>query len=165
MRCAGLTTPRLSSAVSYHNCRMGRAHPAEVHPLDLAQFSEHQDQSDSLQTKNDELRNRVEELEYELGRLQAREEKLDLHLSECLQRLKGISQAEGGADLASLGSVGGGSNGGPGGLAAVRLEDLQSQLEEQRELASARIMELEQLHHDHKEALKVRALARLAAVF
>lgn len=123
------------------------------HLLSL-KFSEHQDQSDSLQTKNDELRNRVEELEYELGRLQAREEKLDLHLSECLQRLKGISQAEGGADLASLGSVGGGSNGGPGGLAAVRLEDLQSQLEEQRELASARIMELEQLHHDHKEALK-----------
>ncbi|CAN7984835.1 unnamed protein product [Ixodes hexagonus] len=127
------------------------------HLLSL-KFSEHQDQSDSLQTKNDELRNRVEELEYELGRLQAREEKLDLHLSECLQRLKGISQAEGGVggDLAglALGSGGGSNGGGVGGLAAVRLEDLQSQLEEQRELASARIMELEQLHHDHKEALK-----------
>ncbi|XP_075527107.1 E3 ubiquitin-protein ligase Bre1-like [Dermacentor variabilis] len=43
--------------------------------------------------------------------------------------------------------------------ASLRLEDLQSQLEEQRELASARL--LEQLQHDHKEALKTVERLRL----
>lgn len=138
-------------------------------------FSEHQDQVDSLQTKNDELRNRVEELEYELSKVRAREEKLDCHLAECLQRLKGL-QADGvdilpsgghsgGTAVVSSGSgpagVGTTSTGGGGGAAALRLEDLQSQLEEQRELASARLLELEQLQHDHKEALKSAERLRL----
>lgn len=124
----------------------------EKNHLLTLKFSEHQDQADSQQTKNDELRNRVEELEYELSKMRSREEKLDWHLAECLQRLKGL-QPDGGDTL--LGSIGGGTTPTPGGAAnSVRLEDLQSQLEEQRELASARIMELEQLHHDHKEALK-----------
>lgn len=59
------------------------------------------------------------------------------------------------------GGGGGPSGGGSGGAAALRLEDLQSQLEEQRELASARLLELEQLQHDHKEALKAAERLRL----
>ncbi|XP_077511048.1 E3 ubiquitin-protein ligase Bre1 isoform X2 [Amblyomma americanum] len=129
------------------------------HMLTL-KFSEHQDQADSLQTKNDELRNRVEELEYELSKVRAREEKLDCHLAECLQRIKGF-QADGCDTLPSSGSGGVSGGGGGGGAAALRMEDLQSQLEEQRELASARLLELEQLQHDHKEALKTVERLRL----
>ncbi|KAH6932261.1 hypothetical protein HPB50_004134 [Hyalomma asiaticum] len=127
------------------------------HKLTL-KFSEHQDQVDSMQTKNDELRNRVEELEYELSKVRAREEKLDCHLADCLQRIKSF-QVDGCDTVPSAGS--GGSSGGGGGAAALRLEDLQSQLEEQRELASARLLELEQLQHDHKEALKTVERLRL----
>lgn len=130
------------------------------HKLSL-KFSEHQDQVDSMQTKNDELRNRVEELEYELSKVRAREEKLDCHLADCLQRIKNF-QVDGCDTVPTAGSGGGsGGGGGGGGAAALRLEDLQSQLEEQRELASARLLELEQLQHDHKEALKTVERLRL----
>ncbi|XP_050041504.1 E3 ubiquitin-protein ligase Bre1 isoform X1 [Dermacentor andersoni] len=127
------------------------------HKLTL-KLSEHQDQVDSLQTKNDELRNRGEELEYELSKVRAREEKLDCNLADCLQRIKSF-QVDG-VDALPLVASGGGSGGG-GGAASLRLEDLQSQLEEQRELASARLLELEQLQHDHKEALKTVERLRL----
>uniref|UniRef100_A0A131YMN0 E3 ubiquitin protein ligase n=1 Tax=Rhipicephalus appendiculatus TaxID=34631 RepID=A0A131YMN0_RHIAP len=126
------------------------------HKLSL-KFSEHQDQVDSMQTKNDELRNRVEELEYELSKVRAREEKLDCHLADCLQRIKSF-QVDGCDTVPTAGSSGGS---GGGSVSNLRLEDLQSQLEEQRELASARLLELEQLQHDHKEALKTVERLRL----
>ncbi|KAH9384674.1 hypothetical protein HPB48_026685 [Haemaphysalis longicornis] len=136
---SGQAVPDLDEAVRGANAALERENQ-RLHALVTAlhekshvtslKFSEHQDQVDSLQTKNDELRNRVEELEYELSKVRAREEKLDCHLADCLQRIKG-------------------------------LQDLQSQLEEQRELASARLLELEQLQHDHKEALKAAERLRL----
>ncbi|XP_077557201.1 E3 ubiquitin-protein ligase Bre1 isoform X1 [Haemaphysalis longicornis] len=172
---SGQAVPDLDEAVRGANAALERENQ-RLHALVTAlhekshvtslKFSEHQDQVDSLQTKNDELRNRVEELEYELSKVRAREEKLDCHLADCLQRIKGL-QADGcdippsGTAVVPGGGGGGPSGGGSGGAAALRLEDLQSQLEEQRELASARLLELEQLQHDHKEALKAAERLRL----
>lgn len=169
---SGPAAPDLDEAVRGANAALERENQ-RLHALVTAlhekshvtslKFSEHQDQVDSLQTKNDELRNRVEELEYELSKVRSREEKLDCHLADCLQRIKGL-QADG-CDVPPSGAAvvpgGGGGGGSGGGAAALRLEDLQSQLEEQRELASARLLELEQLQHDHKEALKAAERLRL----
>lgn len=37
---------------------------------------------------NAELKNHIEDLEYDLSKTKQREEKLDMHLSECLTKLK-----------------------------------------------------------------------------
>ncbi|XP_022666985.1 E3 ubiquitin-protein ligase Bre1-like isoform X3 [Varroa destructor] len=127
-----------------------------------------QDRADSLETKNDELNNKVEELEYELHKSWARSEKLDTSLSDCLQRLKAQSMPagmgdKGAGDLASKGCLSvevykGSSKDSCQGpsetLTSVRVEELQSLLEEQRELAQGRIQELEQLNEEHKVALR-----------
>lgn len=122
------------------------------HLLSL-KYQEHQDRVDSLQLKKDELHNRAEELEYELGKVRAREEKLDAHLAECLQRLKSLPRATGGSSEEGSDALTMPVAQTPPSTSA-KVEELQSQLEEQRELAAARIMELEQLQHDYKESLK-----------
>ncbi|UYV62798.1 RNF20 [Cordylochernes scorpioides] len=106
-------------------------------------FTEIQEKLSCAETTNAELKNRIEELEYELSKLQLREEKLSTHLAEAVQKLKW-----------------GEEGGGVGGKVAPppsqsRLEELQQQLEEQKELASARLQELETLNSQHKETLRV----------
>uniref|UniRef100_A0A2R5LCT0 E3 ubiquitin protein ligase n=1 Tax=Ornithodoros turicata TaxID=34597 RepID=A0A2R5LCT0_9ACAR len=122
------------------------------HLLSL-KYQEHKDRADSLQLKKDELRNRVEELEYELGKVRAREEKLDAHLAECLQRLKSLPKASGSTSEEGSGALT--VSVAQTSATCAKVEEVQSQLEEQRELAAARIMELEQLQHDYKESLKM----------
>lgn len=106
-----------------------------------------QDRADSLETKNDELNNKVEELEYILQKTWARNEKLDTSLADCLQRLKAQTMPAGMGDKGDLGKAGlsvevkvykGSSKDCQGAsetLTSVRVEELQSLLEEQRELA------------------------------
>ncbi|OQR70654.1 E3 ubiquitin-protein ligase Bre1-like [Tropilaelaps mercedesae] len=88
-----------------------------------------QDRADSLETKNDELLNKVEELEYELHKSWTRSAKLDTSLADCLQRLKAQTMPgdKGGGDLGSK----------SGGLSV-----------------EGRIQELEQLNEEHKMALR-----------
>lgn len=111
-----------------------------------------QDKADSLETKNDELLNKVEELEYELHKSWTRCAKLDTSLAECLQRLKAQTcpGEKSGGDLGTKGGLsvevkvykgtGKDSCQGPSEtLTSVRVEELQSLLEEQRELAQVSV--------------------------
>lgn len=107
-------------------------------------FAESQDKLTATETANAELKNRIEDLEYELSKTRNREEKLDCHLAEALQKLKSYNLPQGGDGRPQISA-----------LSQVKLEELQRELEEQKELSANRLMELETLNTDHKETLKL----------
>lgn len=112
------------------------------HQMNL-KFSEMNDKLAAHEIANAELKNRIEDLEYDLSKTKQREEKLDMHLSECLTKLKSynLSDTDGRSPMSTV--------------TQGKVEDLQKELEEQKELANNRLMELETLNTQHKEALKL----------
>ncbi|XP_076345556.1 E3 ubiquitin-protein ligase Bre1 isoform X14 [Tachypleus tridentatus] len=115
----------------------------EKHHLTTLKFAELQDKVAAVETTNAELKNRIEDLEYELSKTKLREEKLDAHLSDTIQKLKSYNLQD--------------SEGKPimNAVTQVKVEELQRELEEQKELANNRLMELESLNAQHKDALKL----------
>lgn len=84
--------------------------------------------------------------------MRSRNDKLENHLAEAIEKLKSYHQSGGGAG-------GGGVAGGAGGVtlpphASAKLEDVAAELEEQRELATNRLAELDRLHRQHRDTLK-----------
>lgn len=117
----------------------------ERHHVMSLKVAELQDKLQALETTNAELKNRVEDQEYDLTKSRQREEKLDRNLCEALEKLKGYQ---------TLDSEDKGHGIHISGLTQTKVDDLQRELEEQRELSNTRLAELEKLHHDHKETLK-----------
>lgn len=111
------------------------------HQMNL-KFSEMQDKLATMEIANAELKNRIEDLEYDLTKTKLREEKLDGRLSEALQKLKSYNLTDEGRPPVSA-------------VTQAKMEDLQKELEEQKELANNRLMELETLNTQHKDALKL----------
>ncbi|XP_054724010.1 E3 ubiquitin-protein ligase BRE1A-like isoform X2 [Uloborus diversus] len=112
------------------------------HQMNL-KFAEMNDKLAAQEIANAELKNHIEDLEYDLSKTKLREEKLDMHLSECLTKLKSynLTDSDGRPPISTV--------------TQAKMEDLQKELEEQKELASNRLMELETLNTQHKEALKL----------
>ncbi|GFT22021.1 e3 ubiquitin-protein ligase Bre1 [Nephila pilipes] len=112
------------------------------HQMNL-KFAEMNDKLAAQEIANAELKNHIEDLEYDLSKTKQREEKLDMHLSECLTKLKAynLTDSDGRPPISTV--------------TQAKMEDLQKELEEQKELASNRLMELESLNTQHKEALKL----------
>lgn len=85
--------------------------------------------------------------------VRSRNDKLENHLAEAIEKIKSYH-------LVGAGSGSGGPTpaGGAGGavatLGAGQLEDLHKEVEEQRELANNRLVELDRLHQQHRETLK-----------
>lgn len=121
----------------------------KYHTISL-KMSELQDTITGKDTLAAELRNQVDDLQYELNKVRARNDKLEHHLGEAIEKLKAFQQIHGTDEK--------GSNK-PSTLVAssvsqTKLEDLQRELEETRELANNRLQELDKLHQQHREALK-----------
>lgn len=114
----------------------------EKHHQMHLKFSEMQDKLATMEIANAELKNRIEDLEYDLTKTKLREEKLDGRLSEALQKLKSFNLTDEGRPPVSA-------------VTQAKMEDLQKELEEQKELANNRLMELETLNTQHKDALKL----------
>ncbi|KFM60929.1 E3 ubiquitin-protein ligase Bre1, partial [Stegodyphus mimosarum] len=112
------------------------------HQMNL-KFAEMNDKLAAQEIANAELKNHIEDLEYDLSKTKQREEKLDMHLSECLTKLKSynLTDSDGRPPMSTV--------------TQAKMEDLQKELEEQKELANNRLMELETLNTQHKEALKL----------
>ncbi|XP_058059656.1 E3 ubiquitin-protein ligase Bre1 [Anopheles bellator] len=142
----------------------------KFHTISL-KLSEYQDMLNGKETEAAELRNQIDDLQYELEKVRCRNDKLENHLAEAIEKLKAYHQLHGGDPLSSgTGGAGGGSserhsssNSGSGGgrgtgsmtsVAAQHLEDLQKELEEYKELSNNRLQELDKLHLQHREALK-----------
>ncbi|KAK3591494.1 hypothetical protein CHS0354_031601 [Potamilus streckersoni] len=104
-----------------------------------------QDKLTAAETEIAELTNKIDDLEYNYEKAEQRAEKLDRHLAEAQQKLnyyedKNVIQLEGGKSIT--------------GVSRHRFEEILADLEEQRELATNRMVELEKLNKEHQEALK-----------
>ncbi|XP_031623300.1 E3 ubiquitin-protein ligase Bre1-like [Contarinia nasturtii] len=112
----------------------------KYHTISL-KLKELQDTLTGRETEVAELQNKKEELQYDLEKVGLRNDKLENHLSEAIEKLKSCQPNS--SLYKSTTNV-----------ATQHLEDLQKEVEEYRELANNRLQELEKLHETHLEALK-----------
>ncbi|KOB77333.1 E3 ubiquitin-protein ligase Bre1, partial [Operophtera brumata] len=112
-----------------------------------------QDAVNSRDTENAELKNQIDDLQYELLKIRSRNDKLENHLAEAIEKLKSLHQSGASAVVACPAVASAHAHAG-GAVAAAKLEDVAAELEEQRELANNRLAELDRLHRQHRDTLK-----------
>lgn len=116
----------------------------KYHTISL-KMAELQERLTSKETEVAELRNQVDDLEYEIGKVQSRNDKLENHLAEAMEKVKHYQQMHGeGPQKHAIQST----------ISQKKVEELQKDLEEARELANNRLQELDKLHQQHRETLK-----------
>lgn len=135
----------------------------KYHTISL-KMSELQDTLTGKETEVAELRNQTDDLQYELEKVRCRNDKLENHLAEAIEKLKAMHQMHGEGSGSSSGSDKDektkatssktGVASAMTSVAAQHLEELQKDLEEYRDLANNRLQELDRLHAQHREALK-----------
>ncbi|KAL0842326.1 hypothetical protein ABMA28_014454 [Loxostege sticticalis] len=108
-----------------------------------------QDAVNSRDTENAELKNQIDDLQYELMKVRSRNDKLENHLAEAIEKLKSYHQS--GASVSAAPTPGAAPH---SAAASAKLEDIAAELEEQRELANNRLAELDRLHRQHRDTLK-----------
>lgn len=113
-------------------------------------MSELQDTITGKDTLAAELRNQVDDLQYELNKVRARNDKLEHHLGEAIEKLKAFQQIHGSDDKGCNKS----NTLVASSVSQTKVEDLQRELEETREMANNRLQELDKLHQQHRDALK-----------
>ncbi|XP_063620484.1 E3 ubiquitin-protein ligase Bre1 [Cydia splendana] len=118
----------------------------EKHHAMTLRVAQLQDAVNSRDTENAELKNQIDDLQYELLKIRSRNDKLENHLAEAIEKLKSYHQAGAPPTAAPAPAV--------STVAAAKLEDVAAELEEQRELANNRLAELDRLHRQHRDALK-----------
>ncbi|XP_013195879.2 E3 ubiquitin-protein ligase Bre1 [Amyelois transitella] len=111
-----------------------------------------QDAVNSRDTENAELKNQIDDLQYELMKVRSRNDKLENHLAEAIEKLKSYHQS--GATAPGSSAAAGAAPAPHSAAAAAKLEDVAAELEEQRELANNRLAELDRLHREHRDTLK-----------
>lgn len=130
----------------------------KFHTISL-KMSETQDMLNGKETESAELKNQIDDLQYELEKVRCRNDKLENHLAEAIEKLKAYHQLHGDIsnserDKHSSSSSSTAKGGSMTSVAAQHLDDLQKDLEEYKELANNRLQELDKLHLQHREALK-----------
>ncbi|CAB0010548.1 unnamed protein product [Nesidiocoris tenuis] len=118
----------------------------KYHTISL-KMSELQDTVTQKETEAAELRNQVDDLRYELSKLQDRNDKLEHHLAEAIEKLKNYQSIQGEEKGAVKPSP-------VSNVSQKKVEELAKDLEEMRELANNRLTELDRLHLQHRETLK-----------
>nr|CAD7456527.1 unnamed protein product [Timema tahoe] len=118
----------------------------KYHTISL-KMAECQDKLTGKETEAAELRNQIDDMQYELLKVQSRNDKLENHLAEAYEKLKTFEQIHG-EDKGIVKPVV------TSGVSQKKVEDLQKELEEQRELSNNRLQELDKLHQQHRDALK-----------
>lgn len=119
----------------------------KFHTISL-KLKELQDTLTAKETEAAELRNQADDLQYELEKVRCRNDKLENHLAEAIEKLKSYHEMHGDTSKSS------GKSNSTTSVATQHLEDLQKEVEEYRELANNRLQELDKLHQTHREALK-----------
>ncbi|XP_030385125.1 E3 ubiquitin-protein ligase Bre1 [Scaptodrosophila lebanonensis] len=126
----------------------------KFHTMSL-KMKEYQDALTAKETENAELKNQIDELQYDLEKIHCRNDKLENHLAEAIEKLKAYHQIYGdpnkSTSSAKVQSTGGSAT---TSVNSQLLEELQKELEEYRELANNRLQELDKLHATHRETLK-----------
>lgn len=119
----------------------------KYHTINL-KMSECQDKVNAKETEVAELRNQIDDLQYELMKVRSRNDKLENHLAEAIEKLKTCQDLHGDQDKGHTKQAPTSS------VSQAKLEDLNKELEEWRELANNRLQELDKLHQTHRETLK-----------
>ncbi|XP_037092675.1 LOW QUALITY PROTEIN: E3 ubiquitin-protein ligase Bre1-like [Pollicipes pollicipes] len=149
---------------------------ASLHALNTALHEKHhtmslktadlQERLTALQTEKDELGNRHDDMLYEWEKTRNYNEKLEAHLADASEKLKSYEQQmeelrpeDPAAKTSALAGAAGSARKTEksvkiSGSVQKMIEDLNQDLEEQRELATKRLQELEDLHRKHKDVLK-----------
>ncbi|KAG8231273.1 hypothetical protein J437_LFUL011127, partial [Ladona fulva] len=117
----------------------------KYHTISL-KMAELQDAVIEKDTKAAELRNQIDDLRYEFSKTRLRSDKLEHHLAEALEKLKAYQQIHGDDKLPIPKPT--------TSVSQKKMEELQKELEEQRELAHNRLLELDRLHQQHRDCLK-----------
>lgn len=120
------------------------------HTISL-KMMELQDTLTGKETEAAELQNQIDDLQYELGKVRVRNDKLENHLAEAIEKLKSYHQMHGESKMATSSTA---KPTNTTSVATQHLEDLQKEVEEYRELANNRLQELDKLHQTHRETLK-----------
>lgn len=122
----------------------------EKYHFNSLKVSELQDSVTAKETETAELKNQIDDLQYELDKVRNRNDKLETHLAEAVEKLKAYHQLHGDPDNK-------GKEQKPAPQTSVshaKLEDLMKEVEEYKELANNRLQELDKLHQTHRETLK-----------
>lgn len=128
----------------------------KFHTMSL-KTKEYQDATTAKETENAELKNQIDELQYDLEKVRCRNDKLENHLAEAIEKMRMHHLMQGDKTNNTKPSTAAGSV--PSGTSSTNVnsqhyEDLQKELEEYRELANNRLQELDKLHSTHRETLK-----------
>ena len=119
-------------------------------------YQQAKDRLDSKDMQLDELKNRVDELEFELNKSRTREQRLEDHLYEAREKLRCLQNSQNaGSSGSATASNDSSKQDALSTMSSTKIEDLKRELEEQREQAQSRLVELEQLNNEHKETLKL----------
>lgn len=110
------------------------------------QISELQDKVTAAETLSAELKNKVDDMEYEADKSEQKIDRLERLLAEKNQKLQYYTDTGATVTLEGGKAV--------TGLPRARLDEILSDLEEHKELSTNRMMELEKLTEKHQEALK-----------
>ncbi|KAB0804547.1 hypothetical protein PPYR_01517 [Photinus pyralis] len=122
----------------------------KYHTISL-KMSELQDSVTAKETETAELKNQIDDLQYELEKVRCRNDKLENHLAEAIEKLKTYHQLHGDQEKDTTQQV---KPTIQSGVSQAKLEDLTKEVEEWRELANNRLQELDKLHQQHRETLK-----------
>jgi len=128
----------------------------KFHTMSL-KMKEYQDAHTAKETENAELKNQIDELQYDLEKIHCRNDKLENHLAEAIEKLKAYHQIYGDPNKSTNSAKTPTSTATGSATTSVNsqlLEELQKELEEYRELANNRLQELDKLHATHRETLK-----------
>lgn len=101
------------------------------------------------ETAEAEMQHKIDGLEYELEKVRCRNDKLENHLAEAIEKIKNVTVH--GSDNKSDKSGSGGGGGGGATMttvAALHLEELKKELDEYKELSSNRLQEIEKLNEE-----------------
>lgn len=144
----------------------------EQHHTMKLRYAEMKDKLSALEEANDDLKNRIDDVEFELNRTRCREQRLEDHLHEAREKLRNLQTASPNENdngefiiKKQLGNffeifstnifLTGHKRSPTDSVSQAKVEELHKDLEEQRDLSAARLQELEQLNNDHKETLKL----------
>lgn len=120
----------------------------ERHHLTTSNHLKLKDEVEQYKDENEELKSRLDALEFELNKSRTREQRMEDHFFEAREKLRDMQ----------CGAASGVNSGSDNGTlpAGSKLEDLKRELDENKELANSRLIELDALNVKHKELLKER---------
>ncbi|KAL1494303.1 hypothetical protein ABEB36_009923 [Hypothenemus hampei] len=121
----------------------------EKYHTNSLKVAELQDSVTAKETEIAELKNQIDDLQYELEKVRFRNDKLETHLAEAVEKIKAYHQVHGDPEKGQQSKPIVQSN-----VSQAKLEDLTKEIEEYKELANNRLQELDKLHQTHRETLK-----------